>query len=314
MSRLFIALATYNGEKYLELFLRSLIDQTLKADQIIAVDDASSDGSVAILERYAQKLPIQIIRQKNNQGHRASFERALEEIHKQKLPGDFIALADQDDIWLPNKLFILNQKIKEADLIFGDAEVIDEEGNVIHSSWRSLAFISPSQPFLAHIAGINNVSGCLSLFKADLLDDLLPIPKGVSVHDRWLAIFAEKRKGVKAISDLVVQYRLHEENAVGLKKNSSMAHSILVNINWLKMLIDEANRIPLTKDEVTFTTALLDLQMLREKQMLVPSYLLWVWGNRNILFFNSNSLKEKIKKTLFSVVGLPFARQFLRKS
>lgn len=314
MSRLFIALATYNGEKYLELFLRSLIDQTLKADQIIAVDDASSDGSVAILERYAQKLPIQIIRQKNNQGHRASFERALEEIHKQKLPGDFIALADQDDIWLPNKLFILNQKIKEADLIFGDAEVIDEEGNVIHSSWRSLAFISPSQPFLAHIAGINNVSGCLSLFKADLLDDLLPIPKGVSVHDRWLAIFAEKRKGVKAISDLVVQYRLHEENAVGLKKNSSMAHSILVNINWLKMLIDEANRIPLTKDEVTFATALLDLQMLREKQMLVPSYLLWVWGNRNILFFNSNSLKEKIKKTLFSVVGLPFARQFLRKS
>lgn len=314
MSRLFIALATYNGEKYLELFLRSLIDQTLKADQIIAVDDASSDGSVAILERYAQKLPIQIIRQKNNQGHRASFERALEEIHKQKLPGDFIALADQDDIWLPNKLFILNQKIKEADLIFGDAEVIDEEGNVIHSSWRSLAFISPSQPFLAHIAGINNVSGCLSLFKADLLDDLLPIPKGVSVHDRWLAIFAEKRKGVKAISDLVVQYRLHEENAVGLKKNSSMAYSLLVNINWLKMLIDEANRIPLTKDEVTFATALLDLQMLREKQILVPSYLLWVWGNRNILFFNSSSLKEKIKKTLFSVVGLPFARQFLRKS
>lgn len=314
MSRLFVALATYNGEKYLELFLRSLIDQTLKADQIIAVDDASSDGSVAILERYAKTLPIQIIRQKNNQGHRASFERALEEIHKQKLPGDFVALADQDDVWLPNKLFILNQKIKEADLIFGDAEVIDEEGNVIHSSWRSLAFISPSQPFLAHIAGINNVSGCLSLFKADLLDDLLPIPKGVSVHDRWLAIFAEKRKGVKAISDLVVQYRLHEENAVGLKKNSSMAHSILVNINWLKMLIDEANRIPLTKDEVTFTTALLDLQMLREKQMLVPSYLLWVWGNRNILFFNSNSLKEKIKKTLFSVVGLPFARQFLRKS
>ena len=76
MPKLFIALATYNGEKYIELFLRSLLNQTLKADQIIAIDDASSDKTVSILEQFSSLLPLKIIIHEKNQGHRASFDHA----------------------------------------------------------------------------------------------------------------------------------------------------------------------------------------------------------------------------------------------
>jgi len=314
MSKIFIALATYNGEKYLELFLRSLINQSLKADQIIVVDDASIDSSVSILKNFSFLLPLKIIIHQKNQGHLLSFEHALEEIKKQSSPGDLIALADQDDIWLPNKLLLLNQQIENADLIYGDAQIINSNGKIIASSWRRYASISSSQPFLAHIAGINHVTGCLSLFKADLLDVVLPIPEGVSVHDRWIALLAEKRNGIKAFFEPVAQYRIHENNAVGNKKESSMEQTLLVNIAWLKMILNQKEHIPLTSKEYLFTKRLLALQEKRLNKPMAPSYLFWVWHHRNTLFFNTPSLKQKLQKTIFSVLGLSFAKRFLGKS
>lgn len=314
MPQLFIALATYNGEKYLDSFLHSLMNQVVKANQIIVIDDASSDNSVAILKSFSSLLPLKIIIHDKNQGHRASFEDALKEIQKIKEPGDLVALADQDDVWLPNKLFLLSQKIGQSDLIFGDAEVIDAKGNIVAPSWRRYANISTKQPFLAHIAGINHVTGCLSLFKADLLDVVLPIPEGVSVHDRWISLIAEKRKGIQAIKEPVVQYRLHENNAVGLKKESSMERTLLINITWLKMLLSERERIPLTSDELAFTKKLLNLHELRLIKPCIPSYFIWVLQYRHILFFNTPSFIQQFKKSLFSVIGLSFAKRFLGKT
>lgn len=314
MRKLFIALATYNGEKYLELFLHSLINQSFKADQIIVVDDASSDKTVSILEQYSSLLPLKIIIHEINQGHRASFDDALKEIQKIKSPGDLVALADQDDIWLPNKLLLLNQQIENADLIYGDAQIIDSNGKIIAPSWRQYGSISSSQPFLAHIAGINHVTGCLSLFKANLLDEILPIPEGVTVHDRWIALMAEKRNGIKAFFEPIAQYRIHENNAIGINKLSSLEQVIKMNITWLKMLIEEKDRIPLTTEELSFTKKLLSLQEKRFNKPMAPSYLFWVWHHRNILFFNTPSLKQKLQKTIFSVLGLSFAKRFLGKS
>lgn len=313
MPKLFIALATYNGEKYIELFLRSLLNQTLKADQIIAIDDASSDKTVSILEQFSSLLPLKIIIHEKNQGHRASFDHALKEIQKIKSPGDLVALADQDDIWLPHKLLLLSQKIENNDLIFGDAQIIDENGKITASSWRELSHISSTQPFLAHVAGFNHVTGCLSLFKASFLDEILPIPEGVTVHDRWVALMAEKRNGIQSLFEPVAQYRIHENNAVGIKKISSMEQVIKMNITWLKMLIEEKDRIPLTIEELSFTKKLLSLQEIRLKRPIAPSYLFWVWRHRSILFFNTSSIKQQLRKAVFSVIGLSFAKRFLGK-
>ena len=73
-----ITLATYNGEKYLAQMLDSLVAQTRPADVIIAVDDGSKDSTCEILERYKDKLPLEITKFEKNRGHRAAFSTALE--------------------------------------------------------------------------------------------------------------------------------------------------------------------------------------------------------------------------------------------
>ena len=107
MAKICIVLATYNGEKYLSQMLDSLVAQTRPADLIVAVDDGSKDASVEILKNYQGKLPLQIEVHETNKGHRAAFSKALEAAQSQLQPNDLIALADQDDIWLPNKLDVL---------------------------------------------------------------------------------------------------------------------------------------------------------------------------------------------------------------
>ena len=131
MARICIVLATYNGKKYLQEMLDSLVAQTRPADMIIAVDDGSTDSTMSILEQNLDRLPMEIVRSPKNQGHRAAFSRGLEEARHRLGNDDYIALADQDDIWLPEKLETLEREIDEAALVYGDAEVIDGKGELI---------------------------------------------------------------------------------------------------------------------------------------------------------------------------------------
>lgn len=228
-----ITLATYNGEKYLAQMLDSLVAQTKPADVIIAVDDGSKDSTCEILERYKDKLPLEITKFEKNRGHRASFSTALENASELLADDDLIFLADQDDIWLPNKLEVMSQKIGEHSMIFGDAEIIDGEGKVTDSSWRKKAKIVEHLSQQALLTGYTNVTGCMVAFKARLLKTVLPIPQDVPVHDQWITLCATVENGYRAIADKVIQYRIHGNNAIG-EGNKTWSEKLQTNLQWAK--------------------------------------------------------------------------------
>jgi len=312
MSKVLVVLATYNGERYLRFFLDSLCAQTLPVTKVIAVDDGSSDASVSILESYREKLPLSVFPQKGNRGHRAAFALGLELAQKESSTEDCIALADQDDIWFPDKLKILSDNIGDADLIFGDAEVIGKNGEKIADSWRALAGISSRNSMKEQIAGTNNVTGCLSLFRAALLPKILPIPEGVSVHDRWVAMFARKGNGCKSITDKVVQYRLHESNAIGLGGKLSFSQTLKELGIWLGEILTNADRLKLSKSEHQFSSTLLALTERRLIRGLSLQYLPWILKNRRFLFPSSRG-QALIKKILFTTAGIPIATRVFGK-
>ena len=313
MSRICIVLATYNGERFLKDMLQSLVGQSRPADKVIAIDDASQDSSIKILESFGEKLPLEIFKQEQNGGHRKAFATGLELARQYAQPGDLIALADQDDVWKADKLEKLESLIGESALVFGDAEVIDKDGKIIHNSWRKEALIQKTIPIKAQIAGINNVTGCLSLFKAELLDKILPIPDDVTVHDRWVAMIAERNGGIKAIDDAVVQYRLHETNAVGGKPAPAMSKTLEIQERWLKMILKNSERLLLTPDEIRFTRHLLSLSQKRMHCSFIPFEIPWIFANRDFLFDNVPPI-VKAKKILFTAIGLPLAKKIWKKS
>lgn len=309
MAKICIALATYNGEKYLSKMLDSLVMQTRKADLIVVIDDGSKDRSVEILQEYQKLLPLQITALQQNGGHRAAFSKALEIAKTQLNENDLVALADQDDIWLPNKLDILekiietpNENGKKPILVYGDAQIIDAKGNVIDKSWRKLAHICTDLPIKAHIAGTNNVTGCLSLFRASLLSKITPIPTAVNVHDAWISLIAQKQGSVRPIDEAVVQYRLHNNNSVGLGSNFIFDETCQRQAAWTRLLVEQSSAIPLDKDEIDFANQLNHYWVQRSQKAFLPRYLPFLIRNRDLLF---PFPQTRTRKILFSLLGSP---------
>ena len=313
MAKIGIVLATYNGEKYLAQMLDSLVAQTRQADFIVAVDDGSKDNTPAILKRYQDRLPLQVTCLEKNSGHRAAFSKALELAQPQLSDSDLIALADQDDIWLPHKLDILEKLIQDKALVFGDAQVVDADGKIMAESWRSYSNIEQKVSIEQQIAGINNVTGCLSLFKASLLKTILPIPEGVTVHDRWIAMIADKQGSVVAIDTPVVQYRIHGANAVGGAATPSMSKTLETQIQWIQTILDNAGKLMLTKKEIRFAQKLWGLAKARQNHAFMPFRLLWIARHRHELFLK-DSAAVTLKRILFTAIGLPLARKIWKKS
>ncbi len=313
MAKIGIVLATYNGEKYLTQMLDSLVAQTRQADFIVAVDDGSKDNTPAILKSYENRLPLQVTILGKNSGHRAAFSKALELAQPQLDDNDLIALADQDDVWLPQKLEFLENEIQDKALIFGDAQVVDADGKIMADSWRSYSKIEKKISMEQQIAGINNVTGCLSLFRASLLKTILPIPEGVTVHDRWIAMIADRQGGIAAIDAPVVQYRIHSNNAVGGVAAPSMSKTLETQIQWIQTILDNVGKLSLTKKEIRFAKKLLGLAKARLSRAVLPLRLLWIAKHRNELFLK-DSTAVTLKRILFTAIGLPLARKIWKKS
>lgn len=315
MAKLYIVMATYNGEKYLSQMLDSLVAQTRPADKIIVVDDGSKDNSVRILESYKEKLPLEITVFPQNQGHRAAFSKSLEIAQATCDKDDYIALADQDDIWLPQKHEILIQEIEKKnadgnfyDLVFGDAQVIDGEGKVFAQSWRAIGGIPESLSTRALMTGFTNVTGCMVLFRASLLKSILPIPEDVPVHDQWIAFCASVRGGNKSIKQPVIQYRIHNQNAIGLGHNHTWTGNLKLNLKWAKMLLETPHVKALPASDQEFLKRYIKYIEKRLTHFLLPSYIFWITKNARSLYPHVQKILPLLPRILFGIVGARLAR------
>lgn len=293
--------------------LDSLVAQTKPADVIIAVDDGSKDSTCEILERYKDKLPLEITKFEKNRGHRASFSTALEKASKLLADDDLIFLADQDDIWLPNKLEVMSQKIGDSSMIFGDAEIIDGEGKVTDSSWRKKAEIVEQLSQQALLTGYTNVTGCMVAFKARLLKTVLPIPQDVPVHDQWITLCATVENGYRAIADKVIQYRIHGNNAIG-EGNKTWSEKLQTNLQWAKA-VNGSNLFEKLPDESRrFLDKFIQFLELRfSHAFLSPLWFPWVLKNARNIYPQVHSASKMTARILFSFVGVSTAKNFFNK-
>lgn len=213
-----IAMAAYNGEKYLREQLDSILRQTVQDFELVICDDCSTDGTVRILEEYMQKdSRIKVFVNKENLGFVKNFEKAIK-----LCSGEYIALSDQDDVWFAGHLEILLRNIKDKDLICGNAVLCDENLKTINTDLLSVSkidFLPDNKDdwffFLLHG---NIFQGVASLFKSNIIEKALPIPSKVKFHDRWLALVAASENGVSYINKPILYYRQHGENITHAEK------------------------------------------------------------------------------------------------
>ena len=206
-----IAMTTYNGAKYLQEQLDSFALQTRLPDELIVCDDVSTDGTVEILERFAQLAPfrVKVVVNEKNIGCTSNFEQAISFCN-----GDVIFLSDQDDVWFKNKLeFIENIFVSNVNLmvVINDQEITDQfltpSGLTIFSNTRALGF---RESWLS--------AGCCTAIRAGFIDIFTPFPRNLAAHDDWIHRVAQAFGVRKVVPEVLQYYRRHDLNV-----SSSMA-------------------------------------------------------------------------------------------
>ena len=229
-----IAMATYNGERFLEKQLDSILAQTYQDIELIICDDCSADHTYDILTSYAKKdSRIKIYANTENLGFKKNFEKAIS-----LCTGEYIALADQDDIWPAKKLETELKRIDDFDLVCTNASLIDANGTSMQMTMMDILDIDfvpdDQEQLLIHLLEANIAQGATILAKSSFLRTCLPIPEEFESQDRWFAIQACLHSGLTYISEPLLLYRQHQSQHSDNKKKDRWKIACRINGQSLK--------------------------------------------------------------------------------
>jgi len=227
-----IALCTYRGTRFLDQQLESLRMQERQPDELVVCDDASGDGTVEMVERFAARagFPVHLSTNPVRLGYVRNFDRVIG-----RCRGDVIALCDQDDVWRTHKLrrmesvFVRSPGVVAA---FSDADVIDDRSRPLgYRLWRSHQFSvrarrQAAREGLIHVLlRANVVTGATLAFRGELRDLVLPTPPSFH-HDEWIALCASAVGMVAALDEPLIAYRSHPGQAIGVPPQNGHGASL----------------------------------------------------------------------------------------
>jgi glycosyltransferase involved in cell wall biosynthesis len=212
-----VCMAAYNGDRYIKAQLQSILNQLRAKDEVIVVDDASTDKTKDVIASL-QDRRVRLIEHEKNQGVLRAFEEAI-----RAASGEILFLTDQDDIWAPNKVLAVLQMFQlhpDTDVAVSDASLINDEGVPIAPSYYA-------QRGKFHSGVLVNIIrchflGCTMAFHSRLRSKILPFPiEQPILHDLWIGLVNSFIGGKTIYIDRpLVYYRRHELNATGNKRIS----------------------------------------------------------------------------------------------
>lgn len=223
-----VALCTHNGEEFIAEQVRSICAQTLIPDEIVLSDDASTDATVDIAIRAVSEFQtgarpvLRVLRNRKALGVTANFAQAIA-----ACSGEFIALSDQDDVWVPVKIErMLEVFRRQSDLLLlhTDARLVDSARRPIGYSLFLSLEVQPAelerlhhgQAFEVYLRR-NLVTGATSMIRRSVLRAVLPFPP-CWLHDEWLGAVASSIGRVDVLEELLIDYRQHGRNLIGARK------------------------------------------------------------------------------------------------
>lgn len=297
-----IAMATYNGEKYLPQLLDSLLAQTLLPSEIVVVDDCSYDGTLSILETYSKKLPIKVYVNDENLGVNQNFEKAVS-----LTTGDYVLLCDQDDVWLP---FNVESKVQALAIMPQDKPAFVASRSIMVDSnlKKILSFGVSKNTSDALEIFMTPFQGTTLAFNRTFLDVSQGWPKSFKdfPYDVFLRFCAVLTANLYALSKPLMLYRCHENN-VELKMNTDRKLHILKR-KWLTLLL-QFNLNELRLKRLIFVMEKINKEyVIAERLQVFESLKSCFIGHKiswfKFLFLQSVSYRMKIKIILSTIISL----------
>jgi glycosyltransferase involved in cell wall biosynthesis len=197
-------MATKNGAQYIREQIDSILPQLSSEDELIIADDCSNDNTAEIIQSYADER-IKLHYNTNKKGVTKNFETGL-----MLCSGEYIFLADQDDVWSPKKIETMVGHLQLHDLVICDCSVGD---HALELKYKSFFDLNNSRKGLIRNILRNSYMGCCMAFRRNVLFRALPFPHDVPVHDMWIGLISEIYFHVHFLPQSLVQHRRHSNNA-----------------------------------------------------------------------------------------------------
>ncbi len=272
-----IVMCTYNGQRFLDEQIESILKQDYENFELIIVDDNSTDDTWNILKKWQQKIGIiKLFRNEINLGYNRNFEKAI-----QLATGNFISLSDQDDIWLPEKVSKTLNSFTDENIILAHCKSVRLEDNQLKFHLAKLHH---------HFSGndtrklffFNQVMGHDMVFRKELVTKIIPIPEGMS-YDWWIAVVATCYGSIASVDEYLVHHRIHSQNNFFSKNAASKKREL-----DLEDTLQLFTAIPaLTGGKKAFLHSFLQLlsyHNTREKQSFDYKLFLFLYKNRKVFF------------------------------
>lgn len=206
-----VVMATYNGQNYIKEQIETILENLSENDELIISDDNSSDNTRKIIYDFVKKDNRIKLIDGPQKGVKQNFANAIE-----KSRGKYIFLADQDDIWMYDKVKrVLEVFEKEkCSVVIHDASIVDEKLKEVMPSF--FEFRNSGKGIIKNIWK-NTYIGCCMAFKSDLKDKILPIPNNIEMHDQWIGLLGEKYGECFFLEKCLIKYRRHNNNVSQLQ-------------------------------------------------------------------------------------------------
>ncbi len=232
-----VLLCTYNGERYVEEQIRSILEQTVQDVHIVVSDDGSKDGTLAIVERLQKENPGRLTLLRQNPPTGSAEKHFLTLITKKcyDLAGraDYIMLSDQDDVWHSDKIEKTlkcmqaeEQRLSAAGksglplLVHCDSVIVDRDLRKIQDSFVRYQKMTPERKHLNQLLVQNNVVGGALMMNRALAEKITRIPEHCVMHDQWIALVASALGEIHFVSESLYDYRQHGDNVLGAARGS----------------------------------------------------------------------------------------------
>lgn len=216
-----VCMTTCNGERYVQAQIESILSQIGEQDELVISDDSSTDRTLELISQFCDGR-IVLLSNNGPSGVVQNVENAL-----RRSRGEYIFLADQDDVWLPGKVARMMIVLEQCDVVVSDCHVTDPFLSVVYPSLFRLV---QSGPGLFKNLYRNSYIGCCMAMRRNILNRVLPFPENTPMHDWWIGLIAEAAYRTKFIDEALMLYRRHDNNLSLTASRSSF--SLIKKLAW----------------------------------------------------------------------------------
>ena len=227
-----VAMAAYNGEKYIKEQIESILCQLEERDELVISLDPSTDSTESIISSFSDSR-IHVVKGLGL-GVKKNFENAF-----RHCSNDIIFLCDQDDIWMKDKIDkVVSSFSEDCYVVLHDCSVVDNDMNILDSSFFNL---KNTDTGIFHNLVKNGYIGCCMAFRRELLDLILPIPEYIYMHDQFIGMAGELMGKNKLIHERLIYYRRHGDNVSDMQ-HGSISTMVRKRWNMVKALLELKKR------------------------------------------------------------------------